>query len=419
MSARPLLIVFATLDPRGDKIGGIETHIRHILRNHPVESDLVLVGIDEFGDLSPGVPLAVEFGGRAITFFPVAHVPADEARVAASRLLRSTTLRFVAGGLRHLLSLRALIAGREASADLPRVEFSLLPALLGIPFVLTVHADLAKAGKTDSLLKRYGALKSWSERLAFSRARHVFAVSEAVHAALLSEHPGLQHKSGVLPVPVDTRIFTPSAFPAGDVFRLVYAGRFDEVKDPALMFETIAALSHKLGGKLEFHVIGSANPETFAEFAAIRTLTTLHGPRNAEGVAALIRHAHCGIMTSHSEGLPCFLLETLASGRAFGAVRLPTFEALVRPHQTGLLTDRAETRGETASRLADGFVALWQEICAGKLEPQVIAGSVSHLSVRAIFAQLFDRHAMLRRKRLASRFGGGASKGSYPPGAIL
>ena len=32
-----------------------------------------------------GLPLAVEFGGRAITFFPVAHVPADEARVAAAR----------------------------------------------------------------------------------------------------------------------------------------------------------------------------------------------------------------------------------------------------------------------------------------------------------------------------------------------
>lgn len=401
-STRPLLVVFATLDPRGNKIGGIETHIRHILRNHPSETDLLLVGIDEFGDLPLGQPRSVDFAGRAITFFPVAHVPADEARISASRLMRSTTLRFVAGGLRHLLALRRLVAGRAVSADLPRVEFSILPALLRIPFVLTVHADLAKAGATDSLLKRYGAAKRWSEALAFATARHVFTVNEGIQAALVAAHPGLAGKSGVLPAPVDTRIFTPAPFPETDAFRLVYAGRFDEVKDPALMFETVAALARRLDDRLEFHVIGSANPEAFPEFAAIRHLTTLHGPKNAEGVAALVREVHCGILTSHSEGLPCFLLETLASGRAFAAVRLPTFEAHVVPGVTGQLTERSVSRAETATRLAGAFASVWQDIRTGVLKPDVIAATISGLSVTAIFARLFEVHAAIRKAPEAS-----------------
>lgn len=399
MKPRPILAVFATLDPRGGKIGGIETHIRHILRNHPPECDLVLIGIDEFGDLPVGKPVDVNFSGREITFLPVAHIPADEARISAARLFRSTTLRFVLGGLRHLGAIRALFSGRSVSADLPRVEFAILPAILGIPYVLTIHSDLTKTGKTDSLLKRYGAVKAWSEGFAFRAAQQVFAVNDAICQTLLAEYPRLAGHCEVLPVPVDTRLFTPTPFPSTDVFQLVYAGRFDEVKDPALMFRAVAALAKRLDGKIRFHVIGSADPSRFAEFEAIRSCAEIHGPRNAEGVAAIVKSAHAAIMTSHSEGLPCFLLETFASGRTFGAIRLPSFEPFVIPGKTGRLVDRAETVEETATTLADAFVALRDEIASGALDPRRIADSVAALSVTSIFTRLFTIHAEIRAPR--------------------
>lgn len=393
---RPALFVFATLDPRGNKIGGIETHIRHILRNHPPEVDLILAGIDEFGDLKIGEAIPFTFGGRAITFVPLAHVPADEARQSASKLLRSTTLRFVLGGLRHLPTLRKLARGRAASADLPRVEFAPLPVLMGVPFALTIHSDLAKAGKTDSLLKRYGALKSWSEGLAFQAASQVYVVNAEIRAALMAAHPGLNGKCEVMTVPVDTRLFTPSPFPANDVFRLVYAGRFDEVKDPRLMFETVAALAQRLKNRLEFHIIGGADPEVFSEFSAIRALSIRHGSQDAEGVARIIRGAHCGLMTSHSEGMPCFLLETLASGRVFASVRLPSFEPLVVEGKTGLLVDRQSERAESAQALATALDTLWQDLQAGRYLPEAIAPVVKPYSVAEIFSRLFACHARMR-----------------------
>jgi glycosyltransferase involved in cell wall biosynthesis len=404
MNRHPLLVVFASMDPRGGKIGGVETHIRHILRNHPDDIDLLLVGIDETGDLACGKAIGMEFSGRAITFLPVAHVAAAEARISASRLFRSTTLRFVAGAIRHLAALRRLIAGSCVSADIPRVEFSILPFLLRLPFALTIHADLTKASQTDSLLKRHGVIKRWSEKFALATASAVFTVNEGIRTAIIDENPALAVKTSTLPVPVDTKIFTPSPFPETGTFHLVYAGRFDEVKDPGLMFEAIAALARRLDDRIEFHIVGAADPTVFPEFAAIRHLAVRHGPCDAEGVASIIRTAHCGILTSHSEGLPCFLLETLAAGRPFAATRLPTFEGIVVEGQTGFLAERREARAATAEAMADGLAELRADISGRRLVPNQIAASVERYSVRAIFTKLFEVHARLRTK---PRKGGG------------
>lgn len=393
--ARAVLVVFAAMDPRGNKIGGIETHIRHILRNHPADADLILAGIDEIGDLATGVPVPLEFGGRAITFMPLAHVPAQEASRSASKLLRATTLRLVLGGLRHLLSLRNLIRNRPASADLPRVEFAILPVLMGVPFALTVHSDLAKAAKTDSLLKRYQALKGWSESLAFRAAQHVYVVNADIRERLIAETPALAPKCDVMTVPVDTALFSPSPFPSFELFRVVYAGRFDEVKDPALMFATIRALRDRLAGALEFHVIGSADPEIFPEFAAIRDITIRHGAQDAQGVARIIRTAHCGVMTSHSEGMPAFLLETLASGRGFVSVDLPSFTGLVREGFSGERVARLAGREETAMALADAFCRVRQRMIAGEIVPEALAESVTPYSVGRVFSGLFSMHKAL------------------------
>jgi glycosyltransferase involved in cell wall biosynthesis len=392
---RQVLVVFASMDPRGSKIGGIETHIRHILRNHPPEVDLVLAGLDEFGDLTLGKPMPLLLGGRAITFLPLAHVPAEDARRSATKLAGSTTLRLVLGGIRHLGTLRAAIAGHPASADIPRVEFAILPMMMGLPFALTVHSDLSKAAKTDSLLKRFRRLKGWSERLAFRAASHVFVVNGTIRDQLVAETPALAGKCDVMNVPVDTRLFAPSPFPPLAPFRLVYAGRFDEVKDPQLMFLAVAALRERLAGALEFHVVGAADPGAFAEFGPIRDITIRHGAQDAEGVARIVKSAHCGIMTSHSEGMPCFLLETLAAGRAFLSVDLPSFTDLVRDGVSGARVARGETRDDTARALAEAGLAIRAAITDGTIVPERLAASVVPYSVAEVFARLFGLHHRL------------------------
>jgi glycosyltransferase involved in cell wall biosynthesis len=393
--SRPLLVVFATFDPRGLKIGGIETHTRHILRHFPQGSDLLLVGLDEAGDLTPGVAVDITFEDRPIRFMPLAHISAEVSSVAAQKLSGSTTLRFVLAGLRHLKALRAEVRGRRASADLPRVEFALLARLMRLPYLLTIHSQIATPEKTASLLQHYRALRRWSERLGLFGAHHVFAVTAAIQDALLETYPALAGRVSVLPVPVDTRLFHPSPLPPGDVFHLAYAGRFGAEKDPALMFRTVAALAERLNGALRFHIMGPGNPAEFSEFTAISALCEQHGPLSTTRVAEVLRAVHCGILTSKTEGLPCFLLETLASGRLFGAVMLPSLVPFVVAGETGLLVERAGDTEATAQAIAAGLERLWQGIQAGRYDPARIAARVEPFAAHHLFRIIFEKHARL------------------------
>lgn len=396
MSRRPALVVFLTMDPRSNKVGGIETHVRSILRHPAPDLDIILVGIDETGDLTPGEPLELEYGAGRLIFLPVAHVPSHQAGTAATRLSRSTTLRFVLGGLRHMPALRRLVAGRRASADLARVEFAPLAVLAGLPFVLMVHSDLDAVERTGSLLKRYRGIRRFTENFALKRARHVYAVSPQILAGLHESYPFITGKSEVMTVPVDTGLFHPSPFPPQEVFRLVYAGRLDAVKDPAMLFGTIRRLGERLDGKLEFNLISASDPFAFPEFEAIRPITNWHGKQDSLSVARIIRGAHCALMTSHSEGLPAFLLETLSSGRAFAALHLPSFETLVRRGTSGILAERGESDERSADRLVEALLALREDIRTGAMMPDTIAATVSSYSSEEILGRLFEKHHRLR-----------------------
>ena len=62
-------------------------------------------------------------------------------------------------------------------------------------------------------------------------------------------------------VSVDTNVFSPSPFDTkDDILKLVFTGRLDSFKDPALMFKTIKALDQKLDGKVELHYVGTSDP---------------------------------------------------------------------------------------------------------------------------------------------------------------
>ena len=98
-------------------------------------------------------------------------------------------------------------------------------------------------------------------------------------------------------------------------FRIVFAGRLDEFKDPPLMFRAIDRLRQRLNGGVVFDYIGTSDPHRFPEFAAIEDITVRHGFKDAAGMAATLASAHAGILTSEFEGMPRFVLETLAVGR--------------------------------------------------------------------------------------------------------
>jgi glycosyltransferase involved in cell wall biosynthesis len=113
-------------------------------------------------------------------------------------------------------------------------------------------------------------------------------------------------------------------------------------------------------------------------------------------VHAIMSRSHAGILTSYFEGLPCYLLEMLASGRPVGAIDLPQYQPLILPGISGTLVPRNERRDACAEALAENFVSLWRGIVDGRIDPVRLHTLVEPYSVETQFGRLFAMHRALQ-----------------------
>ncbi len=391
------ILLMHPMDPRGGKLGGIETHVRLILSRHPADFSILFVGVDEIGDCQLGEVRRIEVDGRAIDFLPVVHIDTSRINLASRKLTGSTTFRFALGALRFLPRLRKATRGAPISADLQRFEFAILPKLLGLKTIQMVHGEGSKDQKMDSLIKKLWFVHRTNETLALSLADQVLCVNPNIITRLEKILPRAARKAEVMTVSVDTRRFAPAPFDTADgVFRVVFAGRLDEFKDPPLMFRVFAGLRARLNGRFEFHYVGATDPGRYPEFEAIRDCTVLHGVQGADGVAAIVRRCHAGVLTSYFEGMPCYLLETLSVGRPFCAIRLPQYDPLVVKGVSGELVERTDPVDACLNGLVDAFARLRDDIFAGRMDPFRVHEQVEPYSVEAQMSWLFAHHRRLQ-----------------------
>jgi glycosyltransferase involved in cell wall biosynthesis len=398
------LISIHSMDPRGIKVGGIETHVRQLLRHHPRDLPLLMIGIDERGDLPLGCVTRIECGGRMIEFVPVLRVPPDEQIGASKTVAGSLTFRFAAALLANFFQLRRIVSESPASIEVERFEFAPIARLLGCPLVVLAHAEGdPRTDKMDSLLTRYWWINDAAEWLAFRLAARIFCVTPRLKERLAERHPSQIAKAEVLSVSVDTALFRATPFDLADgKLRLVFAGRLDEFKDPPLMFRVADEVHRALGGAFEFHYCGASDPNRFAEFAPIEPFTVRHGALLPDGVAAVMRKAHIGILVSHWEGMPCFLLELLASGRPFAGLRLPQFDQVVKPNISGRMVERPDTIENSAKAVSGAVLALWDDVKSGRIDPAGVHEQILPLSVDRQLSRLFNAHRELSARGGAS-----------------
>ncbi|MDB5532501.1 MAG: glycosyl transferase, partial [Hyphomicrobiales bacterium] len=141
MPERYQICLIHPFDPRGNKVGGLETYIRDFITFHPTDTDLLFIGVDSTGDLKLGVIHKLTFRGRSFDFLPVLHYSDHQAREAARTIRTSLTGQFFLALLRYFAPIARIIRKRQCSIDLRRVEFSWLPTLLRLPFVQMLHGE--------------------------------------------------------------------------------------------------------------------------------------------------------------------------------------------------------------------------------------------------------------------------------------
>ena len=397
MSLPFTLCLMHPMDPRGHKLGGIETHVRLILAHHPEDFRIVFVGVDEIGDLTLGKLQTMAYAGRQIDFLPVANIGSDAINLAGKSLRTSTTFRFASGALRYLPALRRALAGTGATTDLQRFEFALIAGLLGLKTVQMVHGEGRKDQKMDSLIKKLWFLHRLNETIALTRASAIFCVNGTIVERLKVILPRAAKKAAVMSVSVETERFAATPFEDVDgPYRIVFAGRLDEFKDPPLMFKIVAAMHARLKGALEFHYAGTSDPARYPEFDAITAFTTRHGFLDAPALARLYQSCHAGILTSYFEGMPCYLLELLAAGRPFAALRLPQYDPLIVSGVSGSLVERDASEAATVVAMCDAFARLRAGMQQGSLDPDRIHALIEPYSVTQQMGRLFERHRALQ-----------------------
>ncbi len=387
-------------DPRGQNVGGLETYIRDFITFHPPDTDLLFIGVDSAGDLKLGELHKLTFRERTFDFLPILQYSDLQARDAARSIRTSMTGQFFLALMRYFGLIARLIRSRQCSIDLRRVEFSWLPALLRLPFVQMLHGDGVPKLQMDSLLRRYSFVHNAGERFAVATSAKLLCVNPFITERLQRTYPRRKDKIDTLWTWVNTDIFQPQPLPAGTApFRIVFAGRLDEFKDPPLMFRAIDRLRRRLLGGIEFHYIGTSDPHRFAEFGAIEDITIRHGFKDAAGMAATLASAHAGILTSEFEGMPRFVLETLAVGRPVVAVHLPQLESVIHDGDSGFLVARGESAENTAEALAQRFIDVRDAIDAGDMDSARIAAAIADFTPGRQLARVFRYHQDIQNAR--------------------
>jgi len=397
-TVRRRLIVMYPLDPRGQKIGGIESHVRLVMEHAPSDWSVLFVGVDGQGDCTLGKVIPMTFRGRAIDFLPVLFYPENRVHQAAKRLAQSITLRFLLGLFRYFLAIKRAVGRMPATVELQRFEFALVPFLMNYPTVQVIHGEGSRGDKMDSLIKKYWFLHRLNEQIAIRLAHQIVCVNPNIVARLKTMNARSAQRAVFMPVPVDTKVFRMRNFDISDnVLRIIFAGRLDEFKDPPTKFRVLARVHQLLNGACEFHYVGMTDPSRYAEFSLIEKFTICHGFQPATKVADLMARCHMGILTSFFEGMPCYLLELLAVGRPAAAIRLPQYDLVIEEGVSGTMVERAADGEFMVEQMASRIVAMWLAIKSNRISVSAVHAKAEPYSVDHQFGAHFARHECLAR----------------------
>jgi glycosyltransferase involved in cell wall biosynthesis len=232
-----------------ERIGGIVNFIRGFVRVAPPDFEIEIAGV-AVGDEAPDAGWqTLALAGRPVRFLPAV-------RTSAAR--RTGRLPLKARITTNLLRKRRRIPtdGRVVQVHAPAMDL----AFVGrhAPLIRVVHNDpqhLAASG-VGSAWRRLGGLVEWVEDLSFRRCASIFFVSRSTYERYAAKRR-FADRVQLLPNFFDESLFQPLAAAERRTLRgslsaelgispevpwLLFAGRLDRQKDPALAVRTLAAL---------------------------------------------------------------------------------------------------------------------------------------------------------------------------------
>jgi glycosyltransferase involved in cell wall biosynthesis len=167
----------------------------------------------------------------------------------------------------------------------------------------------------------------------------VLALSNYTAAALRAAAPACA--PGLLPMPIDTSLFTPAdAAPTGPSLRVGFAGRYqDPRKNVGLLIDAVA-LCRRRGLAVTLHLVGADDHAAVGALARDRGIADaveLIGSRPAAYLADFYRSLDLFVIPSQQEGLCIAGLEAMACGCPVVSTRCGGPEEYIDDGETGHL----------------------------------------------------------------------------------
>jgi glycosyltransferase involved in cell wall biosynthesis len=380
-----------TSDPRGLKVGGIETYTRDYIQFHPEDMNLLFIGPDEIGDLTLDEVNEIEFRGRRIRFLPIFRRENSVNRYPTN-IVGSETFQFLNLLWRKRTLLRRVLKSGHYSVEIRRVEFAPLFSYLGVPFIQMVHVWGDKNAPMSSLLGKHWMIRGTTEYVAAALCYKFYTVNPDVTAMFKRRYWPFGRKFDTLTTWANMELYKPTLFRGDGVLRLLFAGRTDDFKCLDIMIDAVDAARGLVTTPIEFHYVGDGTLERYPNFDKVRDITTQHGRLPAEKIAGLMSGIDIGLLTSAFEGMPRFVIETMASGRPVVALHLPQLESIIREGVSGYLVPRSDRQVEEMGQL---IAQTWDGIRQGRFDPERIRTCVEHHSPHRLLKKIFDDHRRL------------------------
>lgn len=339
-------LIVHQFDPARPSPGGIDSCLRGILRYLPDDLEVAVVGVAT-GVEHPGRRLGrwerhTLAGGRAFWFLPVVALdPADQARsVPHSLRLLAAMVRY-----RRRVPLATVVQVHRMDSALA------LRALLRRPQVYLIHTqENGLTGATsDSFWRFAGRTHQVLERLVVGAAADVVVFNEDYTGTVQGWNPG----SRFSPTWFDPALTGAAATSERDPFRVLWVGRLEVPKDPALAvraFAELVRLDPDRPWRLDLLGSGTLLPEVRRQVAdlppAVSVRVRVAGRVVPEAVAETMNASGVFLMTSHPgyEGFARVLVEAMACGLPAVVTAGSDTGGLVVDGSTGFVGDREPER---------------------------------------------------------------------------
>lgn len=145
----------------------------------------------------------------------------------------------------------------------------------------------------------------------------------------------------------------------GESIVLVWVGRLVDVKNPGMAIQATAKWKQLYGDRFRLVMIGDgvlkSGLERLADQLGTRQNISFLGSIPHAQIASWFQAANLTILTSHSEGVPNVLLESIACGTPFVATDVGGVREIADPHSDHLIAagDEAALEAVVAAKLAD------------------------------------------------------------------